>query len=191
MPDTVILGVPNAALAMASADQTSIIGNGTREDPLRTGEGNSTFLAEWQHPSRITPPVLGAPVAVIAGTPAFDVAISIVSPGNAGDSVVGTRDLIVGFVASILTDPGFSVGLVVVQTSGTLTLTNEQWSAVTSPGLDPGQVYYLQDQFDNFGLMSTSKPTIEGHFVVPIGIALSESTLLLAVPSFPIEVTGT
>ncbi len=127
----------------------------------------------------------------IPGTPAFALAVSIVSPGNAGDSVVGTRDQIVGVVASILTDPEFSVALVVVQTAGTITLTNEQWSLVTSPGLDPGATYYLQDQFDIFGIMAASKPTIEGHFVVPIGIALNENTLLLATPSVPIVISGT
>jgi hypothetical protein len=74
---------------------------------------------------------------------------------------------------------------VLVQYSGPLTLTVEQWSEITgnSNGLLRGVPYFLSSTAA--GKLTTDAPTEESSFVAPVGVGLSPTTLhiLLSFPS--------
>jgi hypothetical protein len=68
---------------------------------------------------------------------------------------------------------------VFVQYGGPLTLTVDEWSAITgSPtGLVRGVPYFLSAS--ESGKLTTKAPTDVGTFVAPVGLALSETDLLI------------
>lgn len=71
---------------------------------------------------------------------------------------------------------------VVCQFQGVLTLTTEEWDAITtlSGGLTPGAVYYLSPGFRE-GQLSSTKPTSGGDFVTQVGIALSPTDMMIQI----------
>ena len=73
---------------------------------------------------------------------------------------------------------------VLVQYSGPLTLTVDQWSEVTGhpQGLIRGLPYFLSAT--DLGKLTTDAPTSDSAFVAPVGVALSPTTLFLLL-SFP------
>lgn len=68
-----------------------------------------------------------------------------------------------------------------VQSDGVLTLTTGQWDAVagTSGGLTVDTVYYLDPT--SSGQITATPPVTVGQVVVPIGIALSATDLLIRI----------
>ncbi len=68
----------------------------------------------------------------------------------------------------------------ITQYGDVLTLSAEDWNVVGagSTGLTPGAPYYLSDT--TAGFITTTAPTTVGLFVVPLGIALSATELLIA-----------
>lgn len=66
-----------------------------------------------------------------------------------------------------------------VQNDGVLTLTTGQWDTVagTTGGLTFNTEYYLSDA--TAGLLTATPPSTVGHYVAPIGIALSTVDLLI------------
>lgn len=73
--------------------------------------------------------------------------------------------------------------------SGPLTLTTAQWDVVTggSGGLTAGSIYYLSAA--TAGELTTTAPSGGGEQVVPVGIALSDVTLLIRI-GYPVEISG-
>jgi hypothetical protein len=71
----------------------------------------------------------------------------------------------------------------VVQIGSGLSLTDAQWEAVVNGapvgGLTPGGTYYLSPL--TAGLLTTTKPSGDGQFLVVVGYALSATSLLLKV----------
>ena len=171
-------GVKNPVLAIVSADQSSIVGDGTTEHPLRApGAAQTTFVATYTNPNAV-PEVLGQAV-VVSATPSPTVGITTVTPGF---TFFGGQPQAVGLIVGIA-DGGIRV---TVQTSGTVTLTTAEWdnTAQTTGGLTPGTVYYLDTTFT--GALTDAPPGAPGTFLVQVGIALSATELLLSLPAFPI-----
>lgn len=68
-----------------------------------------------------------------------------------------------------------------VKTSGVLTLTTGQWTAIGGgvTGLSPGDVYYLDPTTP--GNITPTQPSTAGQFVVVLGRALSPTELLIRI----------
>lgn len=135
---------------------------GTTFNPLAGPTGNRPF---------------GFPI----GTPVSPspVASRTVRPGSASS-------LDTTFAVGLAATPGIVGDHVNVQTQGVLTLTTEQWDAITGDtgGLTRGVPYYLVPAPDD-GLLTTTAPTDSGDFVVRVGIALSATDFLI-LPCCPV-----
>jgi hypothetical protein len=178
-------GINNSVL-MATADQVTVVGNGTLELPLRVAGGGASFIAEYTDLT-LEPPNPGRPV--------------VVDPDAAGDPAIGITSVRLG-TAGLPTPRPFVVGLIIaarevggvrevtVQHAGTVTLTTTQWDLVTGQtgGLTPGSPYYLSFGFDDLGHLTKIVVSDVGRFVVLAGIALDEVTMQLALPQLPLEV---
>lgn len=83
--------------------------------------------------------------------------------------------------SGIATAPATAGHPVNIQYAGPVTLTTEEWDAVTgeSGGLQPGSTYYVSDTTP--GQITFVRPTTTGHFVTQVGIALSTTDLLVQV----------
>lgn len=116
----------------------------------------------------------GHPTEYPIGTPVVPSQVDdgTVIPGRANAE---TTSLAVGMTA------GRAVvgGDVLVQLDGPLHLTTAQWDAVTggSGGLVAGTPYYLSADVE--GLITDVIPINVGEFVVPVGVALSSTDLLI------------
>lgn len=113
---------------------------------------------------------LGTPVS----PQAIDAALPhTVFPGNASDATI-TR------VIGLASTPGVAGHRTNIQSQGVLTLTADQWDAVTgeSGGLTRGVPYYLSAGADG-GRLTQIAPTIAEDFVVRVGIALSSTDFLI------------
>lgn len=97
-----------------------------------------------------------------------------VFPANAADP---TRTRAVGLAST----PGVLGARTNIQSQGVMTLTTEQWDAITNDagGLVKGSPYYLNAGFP--GQLAQTPPSIAEQFVVRIGIALSATDLLILV----------
>jgi hypothetical protein len=109
------------------------------------------------------------------------VLMSITGFQPARANAIATAEAI-GLLKSPSTNPSNS-GVIV--TLGLFTATAPQWQAVTSnpSGLVPGTVYYLSSA--GSGRLTPTAPTAAGEFLVRIGRAVSNISMLLN-PSFPI-----
>lgn len=116
---------------------------------------------------------------------------------NAGAIVIGTPVYVsaAGSVDKAMADAAATkdvVGLVVdtsiassatgdIQTGGLLTATTGQWDAVTGDtgGLTAGTQYFVDP--DTAGRLTDPAPNTAGDFVVPVGIALSTTEMIIAI----------
>ncbi len=165
-------GVPNATTFMVSADQDTIIGNGTTENPLRAGAsgGGGTFEAAFRVGLVDAEPGLPVFISFIAEVGG----ITTVQQSDVRAQPDGSFATVSGIVASVNES-----GTVQVQTSGLLTLTTAQWDAVTgdSGGLLQGSAYYVS--VDPVGQLTSDAPAGPGQFVSRIGFAVSATTMLV------------
>jgi hypothetical protein len=97
-----------------------------------------------------------------------------VGPANAG-SVLGAS------TSGIAVTPGVEGQSVNVRFSGLVTLTVEEWNAVTggTEGLFSASNYYISDSVD--GRITFSRPLTPGSFVTQIGLALSDTDFLVQI----------
>jgi hypothetical protein len=167
-------GPPVPSLAMVSADQVTILGNGTPEYPLRAGQpvDASAFTAAFRGGASL--PQRGQPVFVaFVSVPG---GITTVQPAIAIEDFATSQ--VAGVIVAVNPD-----GTVQVKSSGLVELAPEDWDAVTggTGGLQLGVTYFL-DGVEFARLVPTPPPTPR-VFVARIGIALNARTLLLALPS--------
>ncbi len=170
---TIAGGRTTPAQALVTADQETILGDGTPENPLRlAGAGGSTGFEADFTPELPFTPTLGIPVVVNPN--------ESTKPANANTDVFA-----VGLVTAI--DDGGIIPVVTVRTAGSVTLTTAEWDDVTggSGGLTGGALYFLDD-VDNGGLIQVA-PSDSGTFICQVGIALNPTTMLLTTPVVPIE----
>jgi hypothetical protein len=173
MTDTKITqtSAPVDSLVMVSADQDTIVGNGTRSAPLQAASSLSgfRFLA---HTLNIDTPFLGTYMTA-ADFPDDDGIF--VAPGDARP-VGGAGKQTCGFVIEV-PDPPISR----IQCGGIVTLSVEAWDFITlGEGLSPGTAYYLSNPVESGigGSIQSDPPADAGEFVVLAGIALSSTSLL-------------
>lgn len=119
-------------------------------------------------------------VAIPPGTPVYVSGANLVDLAKAD---AASTAVVLGLATASIA--GDEAG--VLRTSGALTLTTGQWDAVTggSGGLTAGSVYYLSEA--TAGLLTTTAPSMMGEQVVPVGIALNATTLLVRV-DHPFEI---
>lgn len=168
-------GSANQALAMVSADQETVIGNGTAGRPLRLGAALSFgFTADYVLDDDARVPIPGLPVVVDAAPPSFGIA-SVTS----GSSGAGGRADAVAILIRVVE------GGVVLRGAGVVVLDADLWDAVTGStgGLASNANYYLGID----GGLTTSPPTDPGTFLARVGIALSSVAMLLTTPSDPLR----
>lgn len=168
-------GVQGSSLSQVSADQTTIVGNGTNINPLRAGIGGPTFVADFISGGQQPGPALGVPVVVVSTTPT--VGITSVSAGSSG---IGSDAHVVGLVVAIDGET------VTIQHTGLVILTEDEWDEVTqgSGGLSVADPYFLDVVI---GKLTTAPPADPGSSVSQVGIALNSTTILLSTPSVPVE----
>lgn len=176
-------GVQNQAPAYVSADQVSILGDGSTENPLQLADGQEAdFPADFVPDLPFTASV-GLPVAVIAGTPQ-EGSVSVVKPADAGP---GGAPFVIGIVTAV--DDDLPTPVVTVRGFGNVTLTTAEWDNITggSGGLTRGAAYYLDP--GSVGGLTTTVPTDPGDFLSQVGIAINPTTLGLCLPSIPLELS--
>lgn len=186
MADTKLVagGVPNHSTALVSADQVTILGNGTAEDPLRASdappESGSTYVAAFRGGTPFPGmPVRVSPVSVAGGVTTVQQATADVS--SIGQFTTGQQvSTVDGVVKSVNED-----GTVVVQESGILTLTAGEWDVITggSGGLALSSSYYLP--FGGSDALSDTPPLFPGAYSSRVGVGLNETDMLLSVGSTP------
>lgn len=180
MSETRPLAGGSPAQMFVSADQVTILGDGTAERPLHTGAaGSSAFQATYAPEGDAAPAAVpGLPVSVSLRDPTFGIA-SVVAGTAAADDDDRLANAI-GIVTRLVE------GGVVVRSAGVVVLTRAQWDAVagTSGGLAPGVEYYLQV---TPGQLTPDPVTTPGTYQARVGIAISAVGLLLTTPSDPIQ----
>jgi hypothetical protein len=179
MPDVKIIGGTNGfpdVLSFASTDQDTILGDGTLSDPLRASGTIESLRALYADPN-VPIPVAGSPVSVTNDTDPGD-SVTTVVLSTASLLSPGANPFSIGLISSVLDD-----GIVLVQTTGEITLTTTQWDLITegSGGLVLGDVYYVSFGFNNFGHLTTVRSGSPGTSVAPVGTALSTTPLLLGI----------
>lgn len=157
---TIAGGAPTQASAQVSADQNTIIGNGTPQNPLRTGSGGSglrAYPASGFYPGPLLP---GRPVYPSSLILAF------------ADASARATACLTGLVVDGPNDDN-----VWVQGSGDVVLTTAQWDAIcgTSGGLTAGVQYYVSVT----GGEITAGPPAGGNWSALVGIAIDATTMQL------------
>lgn len=171
-------GAFTQAAAIVSADQTTILGNGTFDDPIRLA-GDSTpagsFLAGYL-PELSIAAIPGLPVYVSAAD--LGLGVTTVSPAI-GVWGGGPQAHVVGIISEVHEDDG----TVLVQTTGPLTLTEGEWGALTGgAGIVQGTTYYLVALFTSgpvFGLAAVV-PHVVGMPISQVGVAVSATTMQIS-----------
>lgn len=109
--------------------------------------------------------------ALVKGTPVYVPLAGEVAKARA--NATGTKNVF-GLVADASIADAASGG---IQTDGVLTATTAEWDAVTgqSGGLTTDAVYFLSAA--TAGMLTTTAPTADGHFVCRVGLALSPTEL--------------
>lgn len=161
---TIAGGRPTQAEAIVTADQDTIIGNGTTEDPLRSGSSGASSA----------PGVLSGSGTVHKGEPVFVATANVFTAASAA----GISPIADAFVAG-LTDREVTAGgdrSVLVKSTGIVTMTTAEWDAITggSGGLTVG-AYYL----GSLGGLSTTRLSTSGQKIVLVGIALNATQMQL------------
>lgn len=112
----------------------------------------------------------GMPVYPVNGDPDADIVLKKAQANAIGTAVVP------GLAASAAEAPASAR----VKFAGPLTLTTEQWDAITgdSGGLTPLAIYYLSAA--DAGMLTTTPPT-SPNYVTVIGFALSPTTMMLQI----------
>lgn len=168
--------VPSAT--MVTADQATIVGNGTSSDPLRAGPsgGGGKVVARKGGSGDYLP---GCPVCFARNTPP-DEPLPFALLSNSGFGFL--QSLVSGVITSVGEDDTIEV-----QLSGIVELPTEAWDAVTGEtgGLDGGVPYYPGEDLEDPGKM-TSSVTTPGAWVAQVGVALS-STRLIVNPERPVQ----
>lgn len=171
------------AEAIVSADQESIIGDGTQFSPLRGVAGNG-FQAQFFNPfADPNEPRLGKAVVVDVSQTAT-IGRTAVRTGSAGNDLELQFPQVIGLLIQCA-PPGFSDRACTVQSSGIVTLTAEEWSWVIGGDgvLVGGKPYYLTWSFHAFGGLVDEPPPDPDMAFVQVGVALNQTSLLLSCPS--------
>jgi len=169
-------GIAVPAASRVATDQSSILGDGSIENPLRTnGAGGPTIKVDVNSIGSVH---LGTPVCVV-GAPSTEGAVCTVTKASGVSSLAAAQ--CIGLIVAFNED-----GTCQVQTGGTVTLTTVEWTVIASPsgGLVPSETYYL----DASGLLADVAPGTPGNFSSQVGVALTAESLLLSTPSVPLEV---
>lgn len=171
-------GRPTPNTAMVTADQITIVGNGTTDLPLSAGSGGTTFVAEFQ--GFVThPPAVGQAVSLFNQTHSVGIGVVVLVIGAAFPVcgiLVGVRD--------VVEDGSELTATVDVQSAAIVTLTEEEWEARTAgEGLVPGSAYYLDPV--TLGSLTRTKPTTTNLVVAQIGVAITETQLAIYLPVVP------
>lgn len=180
-------GAPNMVNALVSADQDTIIGDGSRENPLRSGSGGGggTFQAAFRGGSVEPAPGMAVFISFVSEEGGVTtVQLTDVRGSDPASGVAAAFASVDGVIASVNLD-----GTVQVQTSGFLTLTTDEWDDLTggSGGLTQGRSYFPTNETD--GTISSSAPTKPGDFITRIGTATNATTMLL-LPTGPVQKLG-
>jgi hypothetical protein len=125
------------------------------------------------------------PTSFPPGTPVIQ-SLSVdgtVIPGMADD--IDTSSIV-----GLAVIPGVADDHALVQFRGPLALTTAQWDVITggSGGLTRGVPYYLSPDVE--GQITTTAPGTTGQFIVVIGVALSDSEMMIQI-CCPEEAHGT
>ncbi len=132
--------------------------------------------------SRTLPPTALAPVAASSGLPH---GLPVCRSGGKVTAAAADGSANAASVVGLLTTPTIAGERAIMQFTGLVTLTTEQWDIVagTSGGLVEGTQYYLND-----GGGLTASVLAGGSYIAPVGVAWS-STALLLLPQAPIPTT--
>lgn len=125
-------------------------------------------------------PNIYSPIAAVNFPPGTPVAASISVAGEV--QLAGANGGTFSCPTGIAVTTGISGHHVLVQYAGPITLTTDEWDAIVvsgSGGLSPGIFYYLSDDADEFGKLTTTPPSDPATVVAPVGIALSPTDFLV------------
>lgn len=162
-------GAPVASADLVSADQITILGSGSAENPLHAGAGGGTFQAAGESVVAHVIPKLTALTMSVNG--AADLAVVTECPTD-GSPCVGLAAEAIPVVAGVQGR---------VQTAGIITATTTEWDAVTgqSGGLTKEANYFVSQIVD--GRITPNGPVVPGQFQIIVGIALNSTTLLIQI----------
>jgi len=166
---TIAGGRATSALSIVSADQETIVGDGTTENPLRVADGAQSILCTY---NAFQPAVVGMPVNVTTGA----ITAGTVARVSAANKTTQTSASAIGLITEVV-----SSSIVRVQLSGLVTLTVAQWAAITGnpAGLVQSEGYWVSVA----GQMDDVPPAVPGDWIAQIGYALTDTIFLLGTPS--------
>ncbi len=179
-------GSPTRDVFFATADQDTIVGDGSTENPLRAGSGALGGTIQAGYVSVAVPtPLPGQPTRIRASVNGLP-GLTVVDP-RARDNPAHTAEFlasVAGVIAQVNDD-----GTVQFQTSGVLTLTTAAWDALTGDvgGLVRGDAYYASAT--TLGEITNDVPVGPGQFVSRIGFAISATAMLIQ-PDAPVQNLG-
>jgi len=120
----------------------------------------------------------------------FPVGTPVCPSASVSDTVIKARGnaLATSKVAGVAAAAGVVGDPTRIQYAGPLKLTEEEWDEITNDtgGLVRGTPYYLSQGFGS-GKLTTSNTPNSGNFLVPVGIALSSTVLLVQIGA-PVQV---
>ena len=167
-------GIFTPSLALISADQETILGDGTSSNPLRlSSSGDDGFL-----------------VGTLSGADAGDIGAAVYVSSSIGGftfSKTANGSLLTSQSVGVVSEFNALTDEVTIATTGIVTLTTAQWDVHTgqSGGLTPGSIYYANS---SGGALTVTQPATPTQFVAQVGIGFSATRMILSTPSFPEEV---
>lgn len=157
-------GAKNQVNAIVSADQETIVGNGTTEDPLRAATGAGGTIQ--------------ATISDLHASALKGMIWAITSTDTATRCDASGGERCIGLLTETIAHPNGQTGT--FQYSGEFTATTAQWDAITgqSGGLTPGAIY--------FGSLSapgeiSNGIIAPGDIALQIGIAKNATTMILQI----------
>lgn len=147
------------------------------------------LLQQLQAGDTLSVPTSEAPIIQLTNGESGAITICQVVYISAADTVKKAKADASGttFVIGLVADASISASTAgSIQVGNIFTATTAQWDAVagTTGGLTQNTIYYLSDT--TAGSMSATAPSTVGHYVNPIGIALSTTELKLFPSALPI-----
>jgi hypothetical protein len=132
-------------------------------------------IEQLQPGDSIANPITNNYVADAALSPGCPVYASAAGHINAAEANALTTSKLVGMTTAAVASGASGP----IQADGILSLTTAQWNAVTggTTGLTYGAIYFLSDA--SAGQLTTTPPSTQGHFLVPVGIAISTTDMQL------------
>lgn len=142
-------------------------------DASSSGGGSNSFLATFEG---FDDPIVGLAVCGSVADPSVGITSVTPASGTGTQAAATVR----GIVVVVNQD-----GSVRVQYAGIVTLSEAEWAAAVSGGINAAEAYFV----DAAGHMTNVAPGTPGDWSSQVMVGLNATQVILCTPSVPVEVT--